>query len=253
MMLHIPIQANKKVFFISDFHLGNPNDEVNRKKEKSIVAFLDSIKDETSALFLVGDVFDFWFEYKYVVPKGFVRVLGKLAEFHDAGIPIHFFVGNHDMWSFTYFTEEFGAKMYYHPTDFQIGSKRFHIGHGDGLGPGDRNYKFLKLFFRNPFTQWLFSVLPASIGMGIAHYWSKTSRAGNKDEKFWGEKEWLIQYCEELDAKTPFDYYLFGHRHHLMEHTLKSGGTYFNLGDWINYNSYAEFDGTTLKVKQFEK
>lgn len=252
MIPQIPIPKHKKVYFLSDFHLGNPIDEVSRNREKKLVAFLNSIKEHTAALFLVGDVFDFWFEYRHVVPKGHVRLLGKLAEFQDAGIPIYYFVGNHDMWSFTYFTEEFGAKMYYDTQDFLIGGKKFQIGHGDGVGPGDRNYKFLKLFFRNRFTQWLFSILPPVIGMGIAYRWSKSSRAGNRDDKFWGEKEWLVQYCEEEDVKNPHDYYLFGHRHHLLEHPLKGGGMYINLGDWLKYNSYVEFDGEQLTLKQFE-
>ena len=249
----IQIPQNKKVYFLSDFHLGNPINEKSKERERNLVSFLDSIKSNTAALFLVGDVFDFWFEYKHVVPKGYVRLLGKLAEFYDAGIPIHYFVGNHDMWSFTYFTEEFGAVMHYDTQDFVMGNKKIQIGHGDGIGPGDHNYKFLKLFFRNPFTQWLFSVLPPVIGMGIAYRWSRSSRAGNRDDKFWGEKEWIVQYCEEEDEKNTRDYYLFGHRHHLLEHQLKNGGKYINLGDWLQYNSYAEFDGETMTLKRFEK
>jgi UDP-2,3-diacylglucosamine hydrolase len=251
-MHNIKLSDGKKVYFLSDFHLGNPINERSQKTEKKIVAFLNSIQSQTQALFLVGDVFDFWFEYRHVVPKGYTRLFGKLAEFHDAGIPIYYFVGNHDMWTFKYFTEEFGAIMFYEPQTFQIGQEQFYIGHGDGLGPGDYSYKFLKKIFRSRFMQWLFSIVPPVIGMGIAYKWSRTSRAGNKDDKDWGDQEWLIQYCEDLAKNNRFQYYLFGHRHHLKDKTLHNGSRYVNLGDWLQFNSYGVYDGTTLEIKQYQ-
>ncbi|WP_240965837.1 UDP-2,3-diacylglucosamine diphosphatase [Pseudoflavitalea sp. G-6-1-2] len=246
------LPPDKKVYFLSDFHLGAPNAAESLEREKKIVAFLEEIRHKAAVIFIVGDMFDFWYEYRTVVPKGFVRILGKLAELTDAGIPIHFFVGNHDMWMTDYFQKELNIPVYFEPKEFQFNGKEFLVGHGDGLGPGDYGYKFLKKVFRNPVCRWLFGILPPYIGMGIANYSSRRSRAvtGQVDEKFFGEEgEWLITYCKEELQKKHYDYLVFGHRHLPIDYTLNNGKSrYINLGDWIRYYTYAEFDGKDMHL-----
>lgn len=245
----------KKVYFLSDFHLGAPNFEVSLQREKKIVTFLESIRHETKALFLVGDLFDFWFEYRKVVPKGYTRLLGCIASFSDAGIPVHFFVGNHDMWVKDYFQQELGMKVYFEPAQFEFGGKQFLVGHGDGLGPGDYGYKRLKKIFRNPLCQWLFGILPPGIGLGIANFSSSRSRlaTGTSDGVFLGEEnEWLIQYCKKKLETHAYDYLVFGHRHLPIDFQLKGGARYVNLGDWIRYFTYAVFDGSNLELLALE-
>lgn len=251
--MHIP--PGKKVYFLSDFHLGAPDWQSSLQREKEVVAFLNQIKDSAAAIFIVGDMFDFWFEYKHVVPKGYVRLLGKLAEITDAGVPIHFFIGNHDMWMRGYFEKELSIPVYHEPKEFILNEKRFLIGHGDGLGPGDHGYKMLKSIFRNRFCQWLFGVLHPAIGIGLANYFSRASRrkTGTADEKFLGEdNEWLIIYSRELLAREHFDFFVFGHRHLPIEHKLTDRSTYINLGDWIKYFTYAEFDGAEMKLMKWQ-
>jgi len=245
------LPADKKIYFLSDFHLGAPDYESSIIREKKIVKFLDDIKKDAAEIFIVGDLFDFWYEYKKVVPKGFVRILGKLGEITDSGIPIHFFVGNHDMWMDGYFEKELGIKVYHHATTFQYNDKKFFVGHGDGLGPGDHKYKFLKKVFRNKLAQRLFGILHPSWGMGLANYFSRKSRAatGMSDEKFLGEdKEWLYIYSKEMLTREHFDYFIFGHRHLPLDIKLNETSKYVNLGDWIKYNSYAVFDGARLTL-----
>ena len=246
----------KKIYFLSDFHLGAPNAETSLQREKKIIQFLNEIKTETQELFIVGDMFDFWYEYKNVVPKGHVRLLGKLAEFTDSGIPVHFFVGNHDMWMKDYFQSEMNISVYFEPKQFEFNNKKFYVGHGDGLGPGDHGYKFLKKIFRNKFCQWLFGILPPFAGMGIANYSSRKSRetTGQNVEKFLGEEnEWLIIYSKEILQKQPFDYFIFGHRHLPIDFKLNDNSRYINLGEWINYQSYAVFDGDNLNLEYYKK
>ena len=248
------VAANKKIYFLSDFHLGAPSAQVSLLREKKIITFLNEIKADAATIFIVGDLFDFWYEYKTVVPKGYVRILGKLAEITDSGIPFHFFVGNHDMWMKDYFQKELNIPVYFEPVPFEFNRKKFLVGHGDGLGPGDHGYKFMKKIFRNKICQWLFGILPPYIGMGIANYFSRSSRAqaGNKDETFLGEdKEWLIVYCKEILQKEKYDYFIFGHRHLPIHFNLPAGSLYINLGDWIKYDSYAVFDGTNLELKYY--
>src|SRR3954469_8732024 len=195
------MQASKKIYFLSDFHLGAPNPAASLIREKKIIKFLDEIKHDAGTIFIVGDLFDFWYEYKKVVPKGYVRILGKLAELTDSGIPIHFFVGNHDMWMNGYFEKELNIKVYHHPAEFDLNGKKFFIGHGDGLGPGDHKYKFMKKVFRNKVSRLLFGSLHPRHGIGLADYFSRKSRAatGKTDEHFLGEdKEWLIVFSKEM-------------------------------------------------------
>jgi UDP-2,3-diacylglucosamine hydrolase len=250
------LAPNKKIYFLSDFHLGAPNAAASLQREKTIVQFLDEIKVDAEQVFLVGDMFDFWFEYKTVVPKGFVRLLGKLAELSDMGIKLHFFVGNHDMWVRNYFQEELNMQVYFEPAHFEFNGKKFLIGHGDGQGPGDLKYKFLKKIFRSPLCQWLFGIIPPSIGMGLANYFSQKSRQADKsyEEVFLGEEnEWLIIYSREVLQKEAIDYFIFGHRHLAIDFSLNSNSRYINLGEWINFNSYAVFDGNTTTLTYYKK
>ena len=249
------INPGKKIYFLSDFHLGAPDYEASLKREKRIVRFLDNIKKDAAVIFILGDLFDFWYEYKKVVPKGFVRILGKLAELTDSGIAIHFFVGNHDMWMNGYFEKELNIDVNLDPKEYEYNGKKFIIGHGDGLGPGDHRYKFLKKVFRNKFSQWLFGILHPSAGIGLADYFSRKSRAatGKEDEHFLGEdKEWLITYCRDVLKEKHIDFFIFGHRHLPIEFKLSNDSTYINLGDWIKYNSYAVFENDTLVLTYFE-
>mgnify|MGYP000937297014 FL=1 len=247
--------SSKKIYFLSDFHLGAPNNSESLVREKKIIRFLDEIKTDASEIFILGDLFDFWYEYKKVVPKGYVRILGKLAEITDNGIPIHFFVGNHDMWMKDYFQTEMNIPVYFEPKEFIYNGKKFLIGHGDGLGPGDHGYKFIKKIFRNKVSQWFFGILPPYIGMGIAGYFSRKSRAqtGQTDEVFLGEdKEWLVQYCKEVMQTKQYDYFVFGHRHLPLDIKLEPSSRYLNLGDWIKYYSYAVFDGNDMELKYYQ-
>jgi UDP-2,3-diacylglucosamine hydrolase len=246
------IPAGKKVYFLSDFHLGVPNHASSLEREKRIVSFLEQSRKDAAIIFVVGDLFDFWFEYRSVVPKGYVRILGKLAELTDSGIPIHFFVGNHDMWMSGYFEKELNVPVFFENQTYVFNDKTFLIGHGDGLGPGDHGYKFIKKIFRNPICKFLFGLIPPYFGISIANYFSKGSRAitGSSDEQFLGDdKEWLVIYCKEQLQQRHFDYFIFGHRHLPIDVMLNDKSRYINLGDWIRYNSYGEFDGTELHLK----
>lgn len=247
--------SHKNIYFLSDFHLGAPDHATSLVREKRIVTFLDEIKSNASHIFILGDLFDFWYEYKKVVPKGFVRILGKLAELTDRGITIKFFVGNHDMWMNGYFEKELGIEVFYEPQEFEFSEKRFLIGHGDGLGPGDHRYKFIKRIFRNKFSQRVFGALHPATGIGLADYMSRKSRAatGKTDEQFLGEdKEWLIIFCKKMLEEKHIDYFIFGHRHFPIDYQLSNTSRYINLGDWIKYNSFAVFDGTNTALKYYE-
>jgi UDP-2,3-diacylglucosamine hydrolase len=245
----------KKIYFLSDFHLGAPDHLTSLEREKRIVRFFDEIKNETSHIFILGDLFDFWYEYKRVVPKGFVRILGKLAELTDNGIIIKFFVGNHDMWMNGYFEEQLNIEVFHEPAAFEFNGKKFFVGHGDGLGPQDHKYKFIKKVFRNKISKALFGALHPGSGIGLADYFSRKSRAsaGTKDENFLGEdKEWLIIFAKQMLEKKHYDYFIFGHRHFPVDYRLSDTSRYINLGDWIKYNSFAVFDGTDVTLKYYE-
>jgi UDP-2,3-diacylglucosamine hydrolase len=248
------VTPGKFIYFISDFHLGAPTPALSRPREKKLVDFLDEILPTTEALFILGDMFDFWFEYKYVVPKGYVRLLGKLAAFADAGIPIHFFVGNHDMWVKNYFQQELNMKVYHEGQFFTFHQKQFFIAHGDGLGPGDHGYKFLKKVFRNPLCQWVFGMLPPTLGMGLAHFFSRKSREAvtENEQHFLGaDKEWLMIYSREKLKEARVDYFVYGHRHVPGIHSLSNESTYVNLGDWVMHYTYGCFDGNCFDLKKY--
>ncbi len=242
----------KKIYFASDFHLGAPNASTSRERELKIINWLNHIEQDAQAVFLVGDLFDFWFEYQQVIPKGFVRIQGKIAAMVDRGIQVYFFLGNHDMWMKKYFSEELGVIMVSDELEIKIGTQKFYIAHGDGLGPGDLGYKFIKRVFRNKLCQFLFSCLHPKIGLSLAQYFSKKSRVqtGTKDINYTKkEDEWLYQFCKEKNKGESFDYFIFGHRHLPMDITIENDARYLNLGEWINFYTYAEFDGTNLALK----
>ena len=246
--------TNKNIYFASDQHFGAPDTEKSKVREAKFVAWLDSIKNNASVLFLLGDLFDFWFEYKKAVPKGFIRVLGKLAELKDSGVEIYFFVGNHDLWMNNYFQEELNIPVYHKPQEFTFNNKKFLIGHGDGLGPGDKGYKRMKKVFTNPVSKWLFRWLHPDIGIRLAQYLSVKNKliSGEEDVKFLGaEKEWLVQYCNRKLSQKKYHFFVFGHRHLPLEITLTENAKYVNTGDWITHFSYAVFNGDQLVLKYY--
>jgi UDP-2,3-diacylglucosamine hydrolase len=250
------LPSGKKVYFLSDFHLGAPDFSSSLAREKKIVSFLEHIRKDAAHIIIAGDIFDFWYEYKTVVPKHFVRLLGKLAEITDSGIPVMLFAGNHDMWMRGYFESELNIPVYFEPKTFEWSNKKFYVGHGDGLGPGDHGYKFIKKVFRNQFCQWLFGQMHPTIGMGIANYFSRASRkkTGASDAVFLGEEnEWLIIYAREVLAKEHFDYFIFGHRHLPLNIELNDNSRYINLGDWITHFTYAVFNGNSVELKKWQE
>jgi UDP-2,3-diacylglucosamine hydrolase len=249
------IEPGKNIYFLSDFHLGVPDYESSLVREKKVIAFLESIRHTAAAIFVVGDMFDFWYEYKTVVPKGYTRLLGLLASLTDSGIPVHFFIGNHDMWMSGYFEKELNIPVYREPKIFEWNGKSFFIGHGDGLGPGDHKYKMLKKLFRSRTCQWLFGLLHPDIGVGIANYFSRRSRIKTmkSDKQFYGEeREWLIVFCKKTLTQQHYDYFIFGHRHYPLDFSLANNSRYINLGDWIRDFTYAVFDGTDMQLKKWE-
>lgn len=249
------IPQGKKIYFSSDNHLGAPTASESRPREVRFVKWLDEIKDDAAAIFLLGDLFDFWFEYKHAVPKGFVRVLGKLAEIKDGGIPVYFFVGNHDLWMRDYFEEELNIPVYHKPKEFEFNNKTFLVGHGDGLGPGDHGYKRMKKVFTNPVSKWLYRWLHPDLGIPLAQYFSVKNKAisGVEDQEFLGEEgEWLIQYCRRKLEEKHIDYFLFGHRHLPLDIQLNENSRYINTGDWISHYTFAEFDGNTVSLKELD-
>jgi len=247
--------TKNKIYFASDLHLGAPDYESSLQREKAFVQWLDQISVDASDLYLLGDIFDMWFDYKRVVPRGYVRLLGKLAELSDKGLQIHYFIGNHDMWVFDYFEKELNAKIYREPKEIKLGEKKLLIGHGDGLGTGDVSYKIIKRIFASKFDQWLFARLHPNFGLWLASFLSRRSRIanGDYDEQFHGEdKEMLVQYCKELLKKKHYDYFVFGHRHLKMEIKLSDNSTYINLGEWVKHKPYAVFDGEELRLLEYK-
>jgi UDP-2,3-diacylglucosamine hydrolase len=249
------MSTRNKLYFASDFHLGANSYVLSREREGRLVRWMDMIKADAAEVFFMGDVFDFWFEYKTVVPKGYIRFLGKLAELADAGIKIYLFKGNHDMWMFDYFTKEFGAVIISNELEIERNGKKFYLHHGDGLGPGDNMYKALKKVFRSQLCQWLFARIHPNLGVGIANRWSSHSRIANKDKNELRpeHQEWLVTYSRDLLKTRFYDYLIFGHRHKPFDIRLDEKSRYINLGEWVTYFTYAEFDGNDLELKYFEK
>ncbi len=253
--MSIDIEKGRRIYFVSDSHLGVPDYSKSRVREKHLIRWLDQVKHDAAAIFLLGDIFDFWFEYSRAVPKGFVRIQGKIAEITDAGIPVHYFTGNHDMWVFDYFSKELGVVMHREPIEMEISGSSFFIGHGDGLGDGDKGYKILKAFFSCYLCQRLFAFLHPSVGLRLATFLSKRSRAANEknDEVYKGsDKEWLEGYCRDQLRKKKTDFFVFGHRHLPLDVEIGPGSRYLNTGDWVKHFSYAEFDGQSLALRYFD-
>ncbi|MFM2227329.1 MAG: hypothetical protein RL664_672 [Bacteroidota bacterium] len=242
-----------KVYFASDFHLGAPNFEESLVREKKVVQWLEKVRKDASEIFLVGDVFDFWFEYKRAVPRGFTRLLGKISEITDSGTPVHWFIGNHDMWIFDYLPQECGITLHRAPIVREWNGKKYFIGHGDGLGPGDNGYKILKKFFASNFCQWLFARLHPNFGIWLAQKSSGYSRSatGESDKTFLGEEnEWLAIFAKEQLQKEHFDYFIFGHRHLPMQIKVGENSEYINIGDWLHHYTYGVMEDGIFELKK---
>ncbi len=249
-------KQDKKIFFISDAHLGSRLVSNPREHEMKLVAWLDSVKNDAKAIYLLGDMFDFWFEYKTVVPKGHVRFLGKLAELVDAGIEIHFFIGNHDLWTFGYLENEIGLIVHREPCEITLNGKRFYLAHGDGLmTENERGFKIIRKIFHSRFCQELFRLLPPQIGQEFGFRWSKSNREiiSGTENKFLGEdKEHLVVFAKKYSETHSIDYFIFGHRHILLNLQLPNKSQVVILGDFISIFSYAVFDGENLNIEIFE-
>ncbi|OBS14140.1 UDP-2,3-diacylglucosamine hydrolase [Elizabethkingia miricola] len=254
--MKIDLQEGKKIYFASDQHFGAPTPKESKVREAKFIRWLDEIKEDAQVLFLMGDLFDFWHEWQHVIPKGYVRLLGKLAELKDSGIELYFFVGNHDLWMKSYFEDELEVPVYFTKKYYEISGKNFLLAHGDGLGPGDKGYKRMKKLFTNPVAQWFFKWLHPDISMRIALYLSQKNKmiSGEEDKEFLGEdKEFLIIYAKEKLKTEKIDYFIFGHRHLPMVLDLNAGQSkYINLGDWIGYFTYGIFDGNHFELKTYE-
>jgi len=251
--------SGQKIYFASDFHLGIPDHDRSLQREMMLVEWLDQIKNDADEIFLMGDIFDFWFEYKTVVPKGFIRLFGKLAEITDSGIPVHLFTGNHDIWAFEYLNKEMNIELHRHPESRTMMGKTFYLAHGDGLGPGDNGYKFLKKVFSNRLNQFLFRWLHPDFGARMGLYFSRKSRLANvikenkPDRLNRIEDEMLYKYVESLiKAGARADYFVFGHRHRPAVVNFGSESRMVILGDWITHFTYAVFDGSELHLKYFK-
>lgn len=250
----ISLPPGKKIYFASDFHLGSPNSVDSKVREKKISQWLDSTVANAYAVFLLGDLFDFWFEYRRVIPKGFLLFQSKLVQLVEHNINLVIFTGNHDLWMFDYFEQELGVPVIRKPISIQVNQQKLHIGHGDGLGPGDRTYKIIKKMFVSKVGQRLFSLIHPDVGMYLANAWSGHSRKSNKlkDESFRGkEYEWIYQYCLEVEQTTHHDYYVFGHRHLPLEIPVSENSRYFNLGEWFSQQNYGVYDGQQFELQTF--
>jgi len=248
----------KKIYFASDFHFGIPDHDKSLKREELFVKWLNEAKEDASEIYLMGDLFDFWFEYKTAVPKGYIRLLGKLAEITDAGIIVHLFRGNHDMWAFNYLTEEVNIQMHREPEIVKFGDKVFYLAHGDGLGPGDQGYKLIKKIFQNRINQWLFRLLHPDFGIKLALFWSRRSRYASEVKEAADEeynlnkiKERLIIHSKEIINNNPdINWLVYGHYHLPFDESLTNHSRIIVLGDWLTHFSYAVFDGENLEIKK---
>ena len=240
----------EKIYFASDFHLGSPNLKESLEREKKIISWLNEIEKDAKSIYLLGDIFDFWFEYKKVVPKGFVRFLAKLADLIEKGIVIHYVVGNHDMWMRDYLEQEIGLKVHFQEFIIEQDHKLIFIGHGDGLGKGDYKYKVLKLIFSSKICKWLFSRLHPNFGISLGQAWSNKSKR-KKKSLVNEDKEILVEYCKEQQKNNPVDYYVFGHRHIPMNIRIDERCNYINLGDWVHHYSYAVYSDQKLELNSF--
>lgn len=246
---------DKKIYFISDLHLGAKTLKSPQDAEKRVVAWLDSVKESASAIYLLGDILDYWFEYRCVVPRGFTRFFGKIAELTDRGVEVHWFIGNHDIWIFDYLPTELGVIVHKESYVTQLCGKQFYMGHGDGEGKRPLGFLFIRWLFRNKLCQKLYSAIHPWWTVPFAYGWSSNSRkTGGQTPKFGNNEEnplveWAAEYNRKAENKI--DYFVFGHQHLLFKRPLNSGGEIVLTGDWINHNSYIEFDGEKLELKQY--
>jgi UDP-2,3-diacylglucosamine hydrolase len=249
------LETSLKIYFASDAHLGMQAATRSIEREKLVVQWLEEIRSDATEIYLLGDMFDYWFEYRKVVPRGFIRFLGKIAEITDQGIPVHYFTGNHDVWVFDYLPEEVGVIVHEKPVIREINGKKFYIAHGDGLGLTDKGYRLLKNIFTSKTLQWLYARIHPNCATSFAHFWSKKSRfAKGISVEYKGEdKEELIIYAREMLKKEHFDYFIFGHRHIPLEYSLNEKSKLFLLGDWIVNNTYAVFDGENVHLKRYQE
>ncbi len=223
-------------------------------REKLFVDWLNTIKHDTAELYLLGDIFDFWFEYRRVVPKGYVRFLGKIAEFTDAGIPVHFFSGNHDVWMFDYFPKELNVSVHHTPQVKDLLGKKFYLAHGDGLGPGDTAYKLMKSIFKSPTLQWLFAKLHPNFSLWFGNQWSVSSRYSKEiTHIFRGEEELITRFTRIELQKNYFDFFIFGHWHSPIIYPLNQNSNLVILGDWLVNNTYSVWDGSSFKLMKFSQ
>lgn len=250
---HIQVAGGKKIYFASDFHFGIPDYKSSRERERLVCAWLDAISKDAQHIFLLGDLFDAWMEYKRVVPKGNVRFLGKLASLTDAGIVITVFTGNHDLWMRGYFEKELGIEVVKHAVNVSINQKIFHIGHGDGLSSMEWRYNLMKYILHHPICQWLYRRIHPNTGIAIADFFSRLGpKHKYKDLKMKPDhKEYQIQYAIQMLKHQRIDYFVFGHRHIPLHRKLLNNSEFVNLGDWINYNTYAKFDGNLMTLEKY--
>jgi UDP-2,3-diacylglucosamine hydrolase len=249
------IPEGKKIYFLSDAHLGLPPKEKSLEREKLLVKWLDEVSKDAKAIYLLGDIFDYWFEYKKVVPRGFTRFLGKLAELTDSGIEINIFTGNHDVWIFDYLPEETGVKVFRHAIKKTFNGKTFYLAHGDGLGPGETTYKILKRIFTSKFLQWMYARIHPNTATGFAHRWSKHSRfsKGNYVPFLGEDKEHLILHSKKVLEEEYFDFFIYGHRHVPLDMKIGKTSRVIYLGDWFINFTYAEFDGKEMSLKNYPR
>lgn len=243
--------AKNKTYFISDTHLGIPSHESSLEREKALVSLLLEMSKDAKAIYLLGDIFDFWYEYKYVVPKGFTRLLGTLAHLCDKSIEVHFFTGNHDQWVKDYFQTEIGMIVHIKELETEIDGKRFYIAHGDGFDQTDRRYKVLKSIFGNKTLRVLFSAIHPYWAFRLAQNWSKRSRLshGDTDKIDLGDKEPMIAYCKEILQTRHIDYFILGHRHLMTQKKLSPTSHYYNLGEWVNHKYYGVWDSERFEIR----
>ena len=247
----------KNIYFLSDAHLGSWAIEHRRMQERRLVRFLDSIKEKAAAVYLLGDMFDFWYEYKYVVPKGFTRFLGKISELTDMGVEVHYFTGNHDIWAYDYLAEECGVILHKQPQTIELYGKIFYLAHGDGLGDPNKSFKVIRSIFHNKTCQWLFSGLHPRWGMWFGLTWAKHSRmkhgmGGDPPDYMGDDKEHLILYTKKyIQYHSNVDYFIYGHRHIEVDKQLTKKARVIILGDWISQFSYVVYDGEHLLMQEY--
>lgn len=242
------------IYFVSDVHLGAPALKNNRERELLFAQWLDEIKYNVAELYLMGDIFDFWFEYKKVIPRGFSRILGRLADIADSGVPVHIFAGNHDLWLKDYLAEELGATIHHTQCIKEIRGKSFFLAHGDGLDVKDKGYLFLKKLFTSKPLQWLFARIHPNAAFYLAHKWSAYSRLSKSDyqDDFMVNQDEMYKFAADFLKTKQVDYFVMGHRHRMVNKQMEGNASFVLLGDWINSFSYGVFDGENFKLKQYK-